>query len=287
MRYGVTLPQNEIGNDPAIIKEFAQTAESLGYDHLNAYDHVLGANRRPEWEGQYRPYSHEHFFHEVFVLFGYLAAVTERIEFATGILVLPQRQAALVAKQAVEVDALSGGRFRLGVGVGWNDVEFEGMGENFRNRGKRIEEQVNVIRQLWEKPLIKFAGDYHTINDAGLNPLPSRKIPVWMGGGSDVVLRRMARMADGWFMHDGPIETVRGNIDMLHGYLRDEGRNPQDFGIDIRLSPTRVPEAEWETWIAERTNIGISDISIVVEGYGNGDHQSHIELMKRFREYCE
>src|SRR5664279_1385930 len=198
MQIGVVFPQTEIGNDPAAIRDYAQTAEGLGFSHVLAYDHVLGANpQRPGgWSG---PYTYLTPFHEVFVLFGYLAAVTQKLGLAAGVIILPQRQTALVAKQAASLDVLSGGRLRLGVGLGWNEVEYTSLNENFHNRGQRIEEQVQLMRRLWTEPLVDFKGKWHTIPDAGLNPRPvQRPIPIGFGGTAEVALRRLARLGDGW-----------------------------------------------------------------------------------------
>src|SRR6185503_1086777 len=185
MRLGVVFPQLEIGADPAVIKDYAQTTEGLGYDYLLAFDHVLGANpnRLGGWQG---PYTHESMFHEPFVLFGYLAGLTQRLELVTGVIILPQRQTVLVAKQAAEVDVLSGGRLRLGIGTGWNQVEYESLGASFADRGERIVEQVDLLRRLWTEPLVSFEGRWHRVSGAGLNPLPvQRPIPIWMGGWDD------------------------------------------------------------------------------------------------------
>src|SRR5579875_203722 len=202
MQIGVTFPQTEIGADPTAIREYVQAVEEMGYQHLVAFDHVLGAEtrNRPGWKG----YTYKDMFHEPFVLFGYLAALT-KLELVTAVIILPQRQTALVAKQATEVDVLTGGRLRLGVGVGWNQVEYEALGTNFRTRGRLIEEQIRVLRLLWSQQSVTYRGTFHTITDAGLNPLPvQRPIPIWMGGQADVALRRIARLADGWF----PEETA-------------------------------------------------------------------------------
>ncbi len=212
MRIGVSLPQREpgFGSDVGAIREFAQAAEAMGYVHLRTGEHVLGANvgSRPDRRG---PYGHTDLWHEPFVLYGYLAGVTQTIEFVTSILILPQRQAALVAKQAAELDVVSGGRLRLGIGIGWNDVEYEALGQSFGDRGRRCEEQMELMRALWTRELVTFNGRWHTVTDAGLNPMPvQRPIPMWIGGGpgsvlatstagADRVLRRVARMADGWF----------------------------------------------------------------------------------------
>src|SRR5947199_252247 len=178
MRVGVVFPQTEIGPDPIVVRDFVQAVEQMGFAHLAIYDHVLGADTstRPGWRG---PYTKDTQFHEPLVLFGYLAALTTSLELVTSIIILPQRQTALVAKQAAEVDVLSGGRMRLGVGLGWNKVEFEALGEDFHNRGKRIEEQIAVLRALWTEPVVDFKGEWHTIPEAGINPMPiQRSIPI-------------------------------------------------------------------------------------------------------------
>ena len=232
MRYGVVFPQTEIGKDPSAIRDFAQAAEELGYHHLLAYDHVVGANpaSRPGWRP---PYTYKDTFHEPFVLFGYLAGLTKRIELVTGVIILPQRQTVLVAKQAAALDVLSGGRLRLGIGIGWNPVEYEALGENFKNRGRRSEEQVEVMRKLWTQELVTFEGEWHKITDAGLNPLPiQRPIPIWFGGGHDQTLRRVARLGDGWFPLLGPDDKCRAMIEKIRVYTREAGRDPKSVGIE-------------------------------------------------------
>src|SRR5574341_855929 len=246
MKIGVVFPQTEIGNDPAAIKAYAQAVEDMGFTHALAFDHVLGANpdRPGGWQG---PYTYRHGFHEPFVLFGFLAAVTRRLELVTGIIILPQRQTALVAKQAAAVDVLSGGRLRLGVAVGWNPVEFEALGEDFTTRGRRIEEQIEVMRALWTRELVTIAGKHHRVTDAGLNPLPvQRPIPVWMGGESEVVQRRMARMGDGWIL-GGTLRSPHarhpqfrggfaGMVETLRGFLREAGRPEDAVGPERRVA---------------------------------------------------
>ena len=237
MKVGAIFPQTEIGIDTGAIKEYAQATESLGYDFLLAFDHVLGANEAHPHRLD-RPYRHYDMFHEPFVLFGYLAAVTESVELATGIIILPQRQTALVAKQAAAVDVLSGGRLRLGIGVGWNHVEFEALGENWRNRGRRSEEQIEVMRQLWTNELITFNGKWHTITDAGILPLPiQRPIPVWLGGRSDRTIRRIVDIGDGWILTGRPDDGAKAAIDSLHAYAAEAGRDAGEHrhrGLGIR-----------------------------------------------------
>ena len=215
MQLGAIFPQTEIGADPIAVKDFAQAAEALGYEHLLVFDHVLGADhtQRAEWN---RPYNKDDMFHEPFVMFGYLAALTEKIEFCTGIIILPQRQTALVAKQTAEVDVLTNGRLRLGIGVGWNEVEYEALGENWENRGRRSAEQIEVMRMLWTQEVVNYEGRYHKITHAGINPLPvQRPIPVWFGGGAPQVVRRLARMGDGWFPQFKPDGEGREKLEEM------------------------------------------------------------------------
>ncbi len=217
MKLGAVFPQTEIGTDPVAIRDYVQAVEDLGYDYLLTYEHILGADPAAYADGRRFTYTYRDMFHEPFVLFGYLAALTRRLEFVTGILILPQRNTALVAKQAVEVDILTAGRLRLGVGVGWNQAEMEGVGYDFGTRGRRIEEQIVVLRELWTKPLVTFTGRYHTIRSLGINPLPvQRPIPLWFGGSAGPVLRRMARFGDGWIPSGLTPEQGQPLVEQLH-----------------------------------------------------------------------
>ncbi len=285
MKIGVVFPQVEIGNDPTAIRDYAQAVEAMGYTHILAFDHVLGANRasHPDLKG---PYTHEHAFHEPFVLYGFLAALTRRVELVTGIIILPQRQAALVAKQAAAVDVLSGGRLRLGVAVGWNFVEFEALGEDFTTRGRRIEEQIEVMRALWTRPLVTFEGRWHRITDAGINPLPvQRPIPVWMGGDSEVVIRRAARLADGWMPHFRPGPEAQAVVDRLHGWVKEAGRDPARFGIEGRFTLAQVPRDRWAKEVAAwRAMRGVTHLSIHTVGLGLKSPADHVETLRRLRE---
>lgn len=283
MQYGVVFPQTEIGSNPADVRTYAQTAEALGYDYLLAYDHILGANpERPGgWHG---PYTHDSLFHEPFVLYAHLAALTTRLEFVTGILILPQRQTALVAKQAAALDVLSGGRLRLGIGVGWNAVEYEALNENFQNRGKRSEEQVQVLRRLWTEPLVTFQGDYHTINDAGLNPLPvQRPIPIWFGGGANVVLARMARLGDGWIANTMTPEQAQPYVDTLRRELAAAERAPDSFGIDIRVNASSTPESGWAAYVAGWRALGATHVCVNTMGMGFTHLDQHLDVLRRFK----
>ncbi|MBA3871615.1 MAG: LLM class F420-dependent oxidoreductase [Anaerolineae bacterium] len=282
MKLGVTFPQTEIGADPAVLREYVQTVEGLGFDYLTVYDHVLGANpdRPGGWSG---PYTYLTQFHEPLVLFGWMAALTQHLEFVTGVIILPQRQTALVAKQAAQISVLSGGRFRLGVGVGWNDVEFVGLGQDFHTRGKRVEEQVRVLRDLWTKPLVSFEGDFDKIPDAGINPLPAQPIPIWFGGNADVALRRSARLGDGWLPNSMTLPELRFHLATLRTYLAEEGRDPEGFGVDVRLSVNRTPESEWASEAAQLAEMGVTHVAINTMGAGYNTLQDHLTVIKNFK----
>jgi len=284
MDIGVVFPQVEIGNDPAAIRDYVQAVEGMGYTHVLAFDHVLGANRasHPALKG---PYGHEHAFHEPLVLFGFIAGVTRRLGMASGIIILPQRQAALVAKQAATVDVLSGGRLRLGVAVGWNFVEYEALGESFKDRGRRIEEQIEVMRALWTRPLVTMQGRWHRVTDAGINPLPvQRPIPIWMGGESDVVRRRAARLADGWMPHFRPGPEGQAAIDQLHGWVREAGREPRAFGVEGRLTLSQVPRDQWGKELAAwRAMRGVTHLCVHTVGLGLETPAAHVEMLRTFR----
>ena len=235
MKIGVVFPQTEIGSDVQVVRDYAQTAEGLGYKQLLAYDHVLGAGtaNRPGWKG----YSEQDAFHEIFILFSYLSAITEKIDFVSGVLVLPIRETALVAKQAASLDLFSNGRLRLGIGVGWNEVEFQAMNADFHTRGKRSEEQIEVLRQLWTQPIVNFQGKWTNIPEAGLNPMPVQQpIPIWIGGYADVTFRRAATLGDGYFPNGGPPDRVREDVETVRRYVQEAGRDPDSFGIEARIS---------------------------------------------------
>ena len=235
MQIGLVYPQTEYPADPAAVRDYAQAAEGLGYSHVLAYDHILGANpdRPGGWSG---PYTHRDPFMEPFLLFTYMAAIAPRLGFATGILILPQRETTLVAKQAAVLDVLCGGRLRLGIGTGWNEVEYAAAGYDFGTRGKRQEEQIEVLKRLWTQELVTYKGRWHDIPDAGLNPMPvQRPIPLWFGGHADTVLRRMARHGDGWMPGFRTAETAATHLDTLDRYLAENGRDRREFGLEPRL----------------------------------------------------
>lgn len=283
MRVGVVFPQTEITADPTAVKDYAQASEDLGFAHLLAYDHVLGANpaSRPDWHA---PYSHLDMFHEPFVLFGFLAGLTKRIELVTGIIILPQRQTVLVAKQAAALDVLSKGRLRLGIGIGWNAVEYEALGEDFKNRGRRSEEQVDVLRKLWSQQLVTYNGQWHKITDAGINPLPvQRPIPLWFGGTDERALRRLAKLGDGWFPQMGPDETCRATIEKIRAYAKEAGRDPDQIGIEGRM---HYDKGSAETWVKELEawkKLGATHVSLNTMKAGLSSPAAHIEAIRRFQ----
>ncbi|HLZ72315.1 MAG TPA: LLM class F420-dependent oxidoreductase [Dehalococcoidia bacterium] len=284
MKLGVVFPQTEIGNDPAAIRDYAQAAEGAGYNHLLVFDHVVGADpaQYSPWRG---PYTFQSAFHEPFVLFGYLAGQTRRLELVTGILIAPQRQTALIAKQAAAVDVLSGGRLRLGVGVGWNAVEFEALGQDFHTRGRRMAEQIGLLRALWTKPVVDFDGRWDRVRAAGINPLPVQQpIPIWMGGMSEPVLKRIARLADGWFPQFQPGDEARAILDRLHGYLREAGRPISAVGIEGRLSTSQVPQERWSEAARAWREIGATHLSFNTMGAGFSTPQQHIDAVRRFHD---
>lgn len=288
MRIGVVFPQTEIGSDPAVIRDFAQSAENLGYQHILAYDHVIGANpaSRPGWRP---PYTYLDAFHEPFVLFGFLAGITKTIQFTTGVIILPQRQTVLIAKQAAALDVLSNGRLRLGIGIGWNPVEYEALGMNFHDRGRRSEEQVEIMRRLWSEELVTVQGRWHRITDAGINPPPVQKpIPVWFGGSDDRALRRLARFGDGWFPLLGPDEQCRQAIERLRGYAQEAGRDPNTIGIEGRITlgqdtGNKDVQEKWLKQLAAWKTLSASHVSLNTMKAGLTG-KAHIEALRRFRE---
>ncbi len=282
MQIGVTFPQTEIGADPLVIRDYAQSVEGLGYSHLVAFDHVLGADpaHRPGWSG----YTWRDMFHEPFVLFGYLAALTH-LELLPAVIILPQRQTVLVAKQAAEVDVLTGGKLRLGVGVGWNPVEYEALGMDFHMRGRVEEEQIEVLRLLWSQEIVSYKGQFHTITEAGLNPLPVRRsIPIWMGGRADALLRRTARLGDGWLPQGKPDERMREAVERLQSYITEAGRDPRKVGIEARMNAREGDLDEWVRQTEGWRDLGATHISINTMGAGFKSPGEHIEAIRRYKE---
>jgi probable F420-dependent oxidoreductase len=281
MLIGATFPQTEIGSDPVSIRDYAQAVEGMGYASILAYDHVLGASTasRPNWSG---PYTSETPFHEPFVLFGYLAGLTRRVELVTGVIILPQRQTALVAKQATEVDVLSGGRLRLGVGIGWNAVEYQGLGQDFGNRGRRSEEQIALLRALWAEPVVDFAGRWHTLEAAGINPLPVRRtIPIWIGGYAEETLQRIGRIGDGWIVFRPPDDALRAQVERIRRYAEEAGRDPAAVGLEGQLSLARVPQERWAAHADAWRSLGAQSMTVNTMGMGLTTPQQHIDALRR------
>jgi probable F420-dependent oxidoreductase len=280
MRVGVVFPQTELGGDPGAVRAYGETVEAVGYTHVLAYDHVVGADPAVHtgWAG---PYDVNTTFHEPLVMFGYLAAVTRSVELVTGVIILPQRQTALVAKQAAEVDLLSGGRLRLGIGLGWNAVEYEALGEDFTNRGKRSGEQIELMRRLWTEQTVSFDGDFHRVTGAGLAPLPvQRPIPLWIGTRSTPGYRRAGRLADGWFpmMEPGPdLDYARGIVEQA---AVEAGRDPAAIGMEGRVTWSGDDDAlarDVAAWAAT----GASHLSINTMGAGLTSVDEHLAVLTR------
>ena len=279
MRVGVVFPQTEIGADVGAVRAYVQRVEELGYRHVLAYDHVLGADPavHPGWRG---PYDLTTTFHEPFVLFGYIAGVVTSLELVTGIIILPQRQTALVAKQAAEVDLLTRGRFRLGVGLGWNAVEYEALGQDFSTRGRRAEEQVELLRRLWTEPSVTFRGRFDRVTGAGLAPLPvQRPIPVWFGGQSDRAYRRAGRLADGWFPQVPPGPKLDQARSVVEQAAAEAGRDPAGLGMEGRASWRDDPDKLAEhaaTW----RDAGATHLSVNTMGAGLRTVDDHLRVLE-------
>jgi probable F420-dependent oxidoreductase len=293
MQLGALVPFGDTGGNPSLVRDYAQNLEALGYDFLEAPDHVLGANPGPAANVDPRASVADAMYHDPFVLLGYLSAATTKLAFSTGVLIVAQRQTALVAKQAACLDVLSGGRFRLGIGVGWNPVEFTGLNENFHNRGRRSEEQAQVMQALWAQPHVTFKGKYHTIDDAGINPRPaSGKIPLWYGGHHDHTLPRIAKWGDGWMPNAyPPDQTALDIFGTLRRLTEEAGRDPAAVGIEVWTSCGEGNEADWRKEAAFWKQAGASHICLTttfnrrhhhrIAGHTVGDH---LAAAKRYRD---
>ena len=285
MRIGAIFPQTELGGDVGAVRAYGEAVEELGFTHLLAYDHVVGADPavHEDWNG---PYDLATTFYEPFVMFGFLAAVTS-VELVTGIIVLPQRQTALVAKQAAEVDLLTGGRFRLGVGVGWNPVEYHALGQDFHRRGARMTEQVGLLRALWTQASVTFEGEFDQVRGAGLAPLPiQRPIPVWLGGSSDPAYRRMGRLADGWFPPLRPGADLDRAREIIARAAEEVGRDPSTIGMEGRVSwdpddPDKVGR-QVDRWRASDA----SHVTINTMASGRSGVDGHIAALAAAAEIC-
>lgn len=273
MKIGITYPQNELRGDPEAVRRIGLAAEELGYDHLLAYDHVLGAthDREPKLTG---PYTEKDPFHDPFVMFAYLAGMTQRLQFVTGILILPQRQTVLVARQAADLDLLSGDRLRLGVGIGWNYVEYTALGQDFHTRGKRLAEQVELLRRLWVEPLVTFEGSFDRVDRAALNPRPRRSIPIWFGGFAEAALRRAAALGDGFIFSGNGLEQVA----RLKQFVREAGRGEDPFGLQNNIRAKR-PQDVIDSILRWR-DAGGTHASVLTMGQNFTSTDQHIDHMK-------
>jgi probable F420-dependent oxidoreductase len=279
----VTFPQTELGGDPGAVRAYGERVEELGFSHILVYDHVVGADPAVH-EGWNGPYDVHTTFHEPFVMFGYLAGVTRALELVTGVIILPQRQTTLVAKQAAEVDLLSDGRFRLGIGVGWNAVEYEALGEDFGNRGKRSAEQIGLLRRLWTEQSVTFAGDFHTVTGAGIAPLPvQRPIPVWVGAASPPGYKRAGRLADGWFpmMTPGPaLDEARTVVETA---AAEAGRDPSTIGMEGRVDWRGDGDAVADQ-LTQWEKSGATHVSVNTMGAGLKTVDEHLAVLARVAE---
>ena len=281
MQLNAMFPTRDVGNDPAKIRDWAQAAEDLGYAYIEVPDHVFGASARDGWTPNYNESDP---FHETFVTLGFLAAVTKKIRLSSGILIAPQRQTGLIAKQAAEVDLLSEGRLRLGIGVGWNHVEYEALGADWKTRGARQAEQVEVLRRLWSGELVDYNGRFHHLRGVNIVPPPvQRPIPVWFGGSSDAVVKRAARLGDGWMPIIAPDEQARQKLAMLREEISNHGRDPENFGIEGWL---RMQDADPQRWAAAADGWRQLDADFVMlyPMYRMPKFEDQIETLRRFKE---
>ena len=280
MEIGFVYPQTELRGDPDAVRAIGRAAEELGFDSLLAYDHVLGATHADREPPLWGPYTERDPFHDPFVMFAYLAGMTERIEFATGVLILPQRQTVLVAKQAADLDLLSGERLRLGVGVGWNYVEYDALGQTFSTRGRRADEQIDLLRRLWSEELIEWTGEFDAIDRATLIPRPNRQIPIWVGGFSPAAFRRGATLGDG-FMYAGPEDRVLGALERVRALGADQHRDMASFGhefVALRVGGAADAAAAAERW----RDAGGTHYAAVSMGLGLDSIDAHLDFMRDF-----
>ena len=281
MRLSAFFPTRDIGTDPAKIRDWAQAAEDLGYAYIEVPDHVFGVTARNGWTPRY---NEKDPFHETFVTLGFLAAVTTRILLSSGVLIAPQRQTGVIAKQAAEADLLSGGRLRLGIGVGWNHVEYESLGIDWKTRGARQAEQVEVLRRLWSEDLVSFSGRFHNLNEVSIVPPPvQRPIPIWFGGLSDAVVTRAARLGDGWMPIIEPDAQAEEKLGALREQLRSFGRDPAKFGIEGWL---RMHDGDPQRWAAAADGwrrLG-ADIVMLYPMYRIPRFDDQIETLRRFKD---
>lgn len=278
---------NSLGSDPLVLRDYAQAVEGAGYARLTMGEHVLGADpdRPGGWTG---PYTYEHAWLEPFPTFGYLAAVTERLELMTGILILPQRQTVLVAKQAAQLDVLLGGRLVLGVGTGWNPVEYDALGQDFHTRGRRMEEQIDLLRQLWRDPVVTFEGRWDRVDRAGINPLPPRRdIPIWMGGRDARAVARAGRLGQGWFPLGMPHADIQAGLETMRTAAEEAGRDPDALGLQCSVMATGDTAREVEV-ARSFEELGATHIGYFTSARFDADPgaglQDHLDSLTAFAE---
>jgi probable F420-dependent oxidoreductase len=291
MQLGASLPVGDIGTGPLPLRDYAQAAEGLGFKYLLGPDHVLGANPNVDYGGK-RVGTSATAYHDPFVLFAFLAGVTKNMGFASGVIILAQRQAALVAKQAACLDELCEGRFRLGIGVGWNEIEFQGLGMDFHTRGKRSAEQVRFMQALWANPSTTFKGEFHQLDDGGINPRPkSGRVPVWFGGHAEATFKRAAKYGDGFM----PLQYPAGDdalkaFDKLRGLIKAEGRDPASVGLEVWVSPGKGTPDDWRKEVTFWKQAGVSHITVHTT-YVSNHHKriagktyaDHLDAITRYR----
>jgi probable F420-dependent oxidoreductase len=286
VKFGVTFSPREIGNDPQAIRDWAQAVEGAGFDHVLSAEHVIGGHPDRLKEGE-RLHTYDVVYRDPFVLFGFIAGATRNLEMVTSILILPQRQTVLVAKQAADLDLMTNGRLRLGVGLGRNYMEYEVLNENFHNRGRRVEEQIEVLRKLWTEELVTYQGRWHNLDRMGLNPMPvQRPIPIWMGTFTQIVenaIKRVARIADGWFPQFPPNDEFKAVLERFRGYAKEAGRDPKSIGIEMaaRCTPKDNPE-DWMRHYRACEELGATHLRV---GVGDaGSLQETIDTLSKWRE---
>lgn len=283
MQLGAVLPHNEIGNDPGAIKAYLQGVEDLGMTHLLIYDHVMGAD--PNRPGGFKgPYDKDIAFHEPFTFFAFAAAVTTSIELVTTVLILPQRQTVLVAKQAAEVALLSNNRLRLGVGTGWNKIEYQALNENFTNRGKRQSEQIELMRKLWSEDAFSFEGSYHTIDQASINPRPTALVPIWFGGSAPALLQRCALLGDGWMPLGGANDKSRALLEEIRGHRVAAGRTMDGFGVQAQAQFAGGSPERWRDHADKWREIGATHMAVATHNAGPTNVEGHLARIVQYRD---
>ena len=283
MQIGAVFPHNEIGTDPGAIKAYAQGVEAMGITHLLIYDHVLGAD--PDREGGFRgPYDKDVAFHEPFTTFAFIAGVTDKIDLITTVMILPQRQTVLAAKQAAEVALLSNNRFKLGIGVGWNELEYVGLNETFNNRGRRQEEQVDVMRKLWSEDSLDYTGEYHRIDKASINPRPSKTIPIWFGGSAPALLDRVARLGDGWIPLMGANDKAKACIDTIKQTREAAGLSFDNFGIQAQAQYAGGSPERWRKYAEAWRGMGCTHLAVATHNAGPTNVDGHLARIGEYQQ---